>query len=281
MRKSAKSTETRADAGSVVKIVIFLAAVVMAVILLAVGIYVLTLKKDEPPAPDSSAVKDRFSEIIAKGDDIFEDEIYELPEMTIEEAFPLYQVKDAYYQECEISYSDPYGGVTKRQKQVIRSGEKYNIKTYDGGSLIETIIFDGERALIVDETTGARKLFTPNADVSIFDLAALPDHGRILSLIKEHDDKKEGGNSPLTRYNYRVLSSKVLNILSLVLDYKEGGVSDRYYYYLDYGMIYHCETTVSTSLGKIPSYSMTTTSFSPTIAHLLTEDLFKIEEVTE
>lgn len=278
MRNEKRSSQIGADSGSVVKVVIFLAAVVMALILLAVGVSILLGRQKNDPQKDGSAVKEQFSDIISKGDDIFEDELLSLPELSIEEAFPLYSVKDTYYQQCDVCLYDASGTELKRQKQVIRSGDKYNIKTFEEGALIETIIFDGEKALIIDEETDTKKIFVPNEDVSIFDLAALPDHERILAILKEHDAKKESGESPLTRYNYRILSSKVLNMLALVLNYKEASATENYYYYLDYGMIYHCETTVATPLGRTPSYSMTTTAFSPEISHLLTDDIFKIEE---
>lgn len=187
---------------------------------------------------------------------------------TIEEAFLLYNTAPHYYRTCNISHS--YGNTVDTQKKVIiRDGDRCNIKTYRDGVHIETLICDGANIFVRDEILGSERIYSISDGLSPAQLASLPDHERVLSLIKGYQSDSE--TSELSRVTYAFQRTSDLNVLVLTLSF-ENGASEKYYYYLDNGIIYHAEKSIS----SLKTYSMTTSDFSSDISAYVDENTFTI-----
>ncbi|MBR4296413.1 MAG: hypothetical protein IKT56_06235 [Clostridia bacterium] len=277
MKNKKRSIASLIDANSAVKALLLIGAVVMAILFAVGGIYLLSMKNSKNNEKDISKndMSDYFYELI-EGNDSDEVDISEplIIDMTLEEAFSFYATQTSYYQECSVKNSDGDGNTLVREKYILRDGDKYNIKTADGDVLLETIICDGENVLIIDEVTGKTSRFVKNDEVRIEELAALPIHSDIVALAEEYRTAENKNDATLSKCTYSLIRGKVSNMLSLNMTYRNSNVSEKYYYYLDYGLIYHCETIVS-GVKPATSYSMTTTFFSADISDFVKEDSFK------
>lgn len=272
LKKSGGNSET----SSAARTVIFICVAVMAVLLIVSGIYIFRLKsekKSEQSSPNNA--EKGFSELIAEKeqntDKTESSDEFPLTAFTLEEAFALYSVSDTYYQECTVASTGADGTKHERIKRVLRDGDKYNITTYNKNTLIETIKCDGENILIINETTGARNKISVSQGVTPMELASMPSHEYLLALLEEYRSDSEG--SVISSADYELTRTRDMNILEVTIGYRDSSVKESYVYYLNYGIIYSCETAAEN--GAKP-YSMTTTFVSRSTGDFVTEDSFLI-----
>lgn len=279
MKNKKRSVASISDANSAVKALLLIGTVVMAILFAVGGIYLLGMGNNENNEGDISKtdISDYFYELI-DGNQGPEQDISDplIIDMTLEEAFSFYATQTSYYQECSVKNSDGDGNTLVQEKYILRDGDKYNVKTAEGDVLLETIICDGENILIIDEVTGKSSRFAKNEDVKIEGLAALPIHSDVIALAEEYRTAEDKKDATLSKCTYSLIRGKGSNMLNLNMTYRDSNVSERYYYYLDYGLIYHCETIVSAA-KPVTSYSMTTTFFSEDITDFVKQDSFKTD----
>ncbi len=272
-----KNNTASGEAGSVIKAVLLISAVIMAVFLIVGGIYLAGIyHPQKDTGADSPEAGKYFSELIAKETEaevLYED--MELSREIFEESFILYETREAYYQECKVTFSDKSGESLERNKRILRDGEKFNIRTYNKNTLTETIKCDGENILIVNEITGERNQISADGQ-SLYSLAGLPDHATVLSLVEEYAAAEDKSTARLTKCSSSLTRTREENILTLSITYRDSGVSEKYRYYLDSGIIYHCESSVALGGVETIPYTMTTTYFETDIADFLTEDSFLV-----
>ncbi len=256
--------------------VLLIAAAVGAVMLIVGGmVFFGRLHSGGGSKNSGEEVKNYFSALADGSEtsemtDVSQENFGDLENGELEKAFLLYEVTPRYYRTCTVSHSAGENAYSVR-KSILRDGDKYNIKTYRGGSLIETIISDGKSIFVRDETSGdARTLSAESANVE--EIAGLPDHRRVIDLIKEYGDETVE-NKRLSRVSYSMNRALDLNSLVLFLSF-ENGMTERYFYYLDGGFIFHCEKNVGTS----QTYAMTTIDFDADISERVKDDTFVIPD---
>lgn len=273
LKKSGSNNET----SSAARTVIFIGVAVMAVLLIVGGIYIYQWKNTEkkPEQGSTNNAEKGFSELIAEKEQNTEktesSDEFPLTDFTLEEAFALYSVSDTYYQECTVASTGADGTKHERIKRVLRDGDKYNITTYNKNTLIETIKCDGENILIINETTGARNKISVSQGITPIELASMPSHEHLLALLEEYRSDSEG--SVISSADYEMTRTRDMNILEVTVEYRNSSVKESYVYYLNYGIIYSCETAAEN--GAMP-YSMTTTFASRNTEDFITEDSFLI-----
>lgn len=265
------------EIGSAARTVFFISAVVMMSILIIVGIYLIQLQNDKEQ-PESSAydIRKDFSDLIAESSEslpVYEE--MEIPEMTIEEAFSLYKENSSYYHECTVTSVGTDGTTHERIKRILRDGENYNIRTYNKNTLIETIKCDGEYILIINETTGKSNRIPLTKDLSPMELASMPSHENLLALLNEYNSADSEDLPALSKCTYSMIRARDMNLLNLIVTYRDTGITERYFYYLNYGIIYHCSSEASGSNAQ--PYSMSTTYFNQNISDFINEDSFLTE----
>lgn len=264
------------DGRSVVKAVLLISAVIMAVLLSIGGIYLISISGRQSSKGQSTPDPEKyFYELIASdaGEKITPENM-EISDMSLEEAFALYSTAPSYYHECQIAIKDAKGNTLERIKLILRDGEKYSVKTYEGDTLTETIKCDGEKIRITNEITGESSLIDAAGQV-MEELAGLPSHVYVKSLIAEYNEDPE--SAELDKVTYSLLRARGQNMLQLSLSFNDG-MNEKYFYYLDEGVIYHCETTASVLGKKTTVYTMTTTGFETDIGERIGEDPFSTEE---
>ena len=268
------------DAGSAVKAVLLISAVIMAVILIVGGIYLAGMsgKNKETQSKSEQDEHKYFSDLIYEGGDtdaIARD--MEFPEMTSMEAFAFYELRGSYYHECTVVTEGADGGRIERGKRILRDGEKFNIRTYNKNALIETIKCDGENILIINETTGKSSLI-PAVGQSLYELAGLPDHENVVALITEYENAEDKSTVMLSNFEYTFNRDRDENYLDLSLTYSGTGITEKYNYYLDSGIIYSCVSNVTLSGSEFSPYNMMTTYFETDISDFVREDSFKTDK---
>ena len=256
------------------RMVIFIGGAVLIIILIIVGICLLQLRPDEkkPPQTGIGLNKD-FSLLIGEREEnaVFPEE-YVDSDMDIAQIFALYEENDSYYHECTVTFFGADGTKFERVKRILRDGDKYNIRTYNKNTLIETIKCDGENTVIINETTGNRNVAPLSENTLPLELASMPSHYNLLSLLEEYDSDKE--NSALEDVSFDMSRSRDMNILEVKVRYKDNAMVETYQYYLNYGIIYGCESAFED--GKMKAYSMNTTYFDPNISSYISSNSFDV-----
>lgn len=276
-RVTKKNPNAKEERNPITSAVLLIAAAVGAVMLIVGGMVFfgrLTSGNRDGKSSDEE-IKNYFS-ALANGSetpemtDITLEEFGDLEDGDLEKAFLLYEVAPKYYRTCTVSHSAGENSYSVK-KSILRDGDKYNVKTFRAGSLIETVISDGTRIYVRDEISGDARTLSAQS-VNIEEIAGLPDHGRVTALIKEYRDET-AENKRLSRVSYSMNRALDLNVLVLFLSF-ENGMTERYFYYLDNGFIFHCEKNV----GSYQTYSMTTIDFDADISERVKDDTFLIPD---
>ncbi len=265
------------DAGSVIRAVLLISAVIMTVIFIMGGIYLAGLlgksneKSEDPPEnnkyPSDLLIKETYN-------NEFEEEL-PLSDITLKEAFLLYDIRISYYQECTVTTGDADDNSTTLGKRILREGDKFNIRTYNQNSLIETIKCDGENILIINEITGNSTLVS-SREHSVYQLAGLPDHEYIMYLVKEFEESEDKTTTTLSDLKCSLSRERDVNSLTLSLTYGETDLEETYHYNLDDGVIFEVSSSLTLS-GKTSSpYSLESTYFKTDISDFLAQDSFVI-----
>ncbi len=256
------------------RMVIFIGSAVSVIILIIVGICLLQLKPDEKKTgqTNSNLNKD-FSFLIGEREEdaLFYEE-YSDPDMDIGQIFAFYDENDSYYHECTVTTFGADGSKFERVKRILRDGDKYNIRTYNKNTLIETIKCDGKDVVIINETTGNRNK-APLSDLTLpMELASMPSHNNLIRLLGKYEKDKE--NSAISDASFDLLRSRDMNILEIMIKYKDTAMAEKYQYYLNYGIIYSCESISAD--GKRKAYSMNTTYFDRNISSYISDNSFDV-----
>ena len=256
------------------RMVVFIGGAVLIIILIIVGICLLQLRDDEKkPSQTGNGLNKDFSLLIGErneNESLSEEYVYS--DMSTEQIFALYEGNDSYYHECTVTVFGADGSKFERVKRILRDGDKYNIRTYNKNTLIETIKCDGENTVIINETTGNRNIL-PLSDIALpMELASMPSHVYLLSLLKEYETDKE--NASLESAVFNLSRSRDMNILEVEIKYKDTGMVEKYEYYLNYGIIYSCES--SSQDGKMDAYSMNTIYFDRNISSYILPSTFDV-----
>lgn len=240
------------------------------VVLLIFGISFFLDRKDGNDGKKPEETVNSLTDILdsAAENAVFED--ISLPGISTEEMFSQYEIRETYYQECTVSRGTSENAV-KLTKHILRDGKCWNIRTYEGERLKETLICDGVQIFIRNEITGKSAVLTADEKNTPEALAGLPRHADITALADEYRNDTSG-SSRLSKCTYSFYRSSDLNMLMLILNYRGTDVTERYYYYLDYGMIYYCDTVVDGN----QTYSMTTSVFNPDITDFRDNNSFVI-----
>ncbi len=193
-------------------------------------------------------------------------EFINLDVISLEEAFTEYPIKDSYY--CEYTAIRANGDDKHEQiKQVIKQGNKYNIRTYESEILIETLIFDGESIYVRNEITGETKVFADKTPADACIMAGIPCHEDVLRLTDSYRSSPD--DSELEKCSYSLFRTNS-NILIVTLRFKETAATHKYYYFLDYGIIYSCDIQAN----NIKPYTISVHSFDSDIKKYINEGIF-------
>lgn len=192
------------------------------------------------------------------------------PDLSDAEAFAAYNTKTTYYRECVITRSDGENK-TEQTLRILREGDCYNIKIIEDGTLVETLVSDGKQACIVNEVTGNVSYCPLGGEFTVENLVGLTDHSEVVSLVSDYSAggelREQTGLSSLSLSMFR---NKGSNMLVINLTRGDTGAREIYYYYLDYGCIYHSETLLNGSTV----YSLSTTAFTVDTSEYKTADSF-------
>ena len=192
------------------------------------------------------------------------------PELSDTEAFAAYNTKNAYYRECRVTRSDGENNV-EQTLRILREGDHYNIKTIENGTLVETLISDGKQACIINEVTGGISYCPLGGEFTVENLVGLTDHSELVDLVSKYNAGDEAREQTgLASLSLSMFRNKATNMLVINLSRRDTGTREVYYYYLDYGCIYHSET----SLGGSTVYSLNTTVFTVDTSEYKTADSF-------
>ncbi len=256
------------------RMVIFIGGAVLIIILIIVGICLLQLRPDEKKTGQTgNGLNKDFSLLIGeREDDKNFSEEYVNSDMNTEQIFAMYEENNSYYHECTVTVFGADGSKFERVKRILRDGDKYNIRTYNKNTLIETIKCDGKNTVIINETTGNRNTISLSDVAHPMELASMPSHNNLISLLKEYENDKE--NAALNDISFNLSRSRDMNILEIEIKYKDTEMVEKYRYYLNYGIIYSCES--ATEGGKMKSYSMNTTYFDNNISSYLSPSSFDV-----
>lgn len=193
-------------------------------------------------------------------------EFIDLDVNSLEEAFVEYPIKDSYY--CEYTAIRANGDDKHEQiKQVIKQGNKYNIRTYESEILLETLIFDGKNIYVRNEITGEATSLEDKTEVDACIMAGIPCHEEVLRLTDDYRSNSE--ENELSRSSYSLLRTNS-NILIVTLRFKETEATHKYYYFLDYGIIYSCDI----QLNNRKPYTISVHSFDTDIEKYMDESVF-------
>lgn len=273
---TAKKSKAKKEQNPITSAVLLIAAAVGAVMLIVGGmVFFGRLHSGGGSKNSGEEIKNYFSALAGGSEtpemtDITLENFGDLENGDLEKAFLLYEVAPRYYRTCTVSHSAGENSYSVR-KSILRDGDKYNIKTYRGGSLIETIISDGTSIFVRDETSGDARTLSAES-VNVEEIAGLPNHSRVIDLIKEYGDETVESKR-LSRVSFSMNRALDLNSLVLFLSF-ENGMTERYFYYLDGGFIFHCEKNVSGS----QTYAMTTIDFDADISERVKDDTFVIPD---
>lgn len=260
--------------GAVIMIFTAVFVCVVAITLLyTVGSGAAGSKDGAPKGTDAQSNEMRIEEQL-KGLEYGELEYVPVPELSDADAFASYLTKTTYYRECSVVRSDGENQV-EQTLQILRDGDLYNVRTVEDGVLVETLISDGEQACIVNEITGGVSYCPLGPEFSVENLVGLTDHGELVALVSDYsaggDRRAQTG---LASMSLSMLRGKGLNMLVINLTRSDTGARETYYYYLDYGYVYHSSTT----LGGTTVYSQNTTVFTVDVSEHIKPDSFTFPE---
>ncbi len=254
--------------------VLFVGGAVLIIMLIILSICLFSLKPEEKtPGQTNSGLNKDFSLLIGEGnenDGFYED--FSSLDTDLGDIFALYEENKSYYHECTVTVFGKDGTKLERSKRILRDGDKYNIRTYNKNTLIETIKCDGKNVVIINETTGKQNK-APLSEFTVpMELASMPSHENLLSLLKEYGENKE--NSTLSDASFKLSRSRDMNILEIEIKYKDTEIAEKYLYYLNYGIIYSCESEPAD--GGMKAYSMNTTYFDQNITSYISDNSFTV-----
>lgn len=256
------------------RMALFIGGSVSIIIIIIVGICFLQMRPEEKKPNHTNGGLDKDLSILIgenDGNEGFYKEYFDL-DMDIGQIFSLYKESVSYYHECTVTAFGDNGTKFERVKRVLRDGDKYNIRTYNKNTLIETIKCDGKDVVIINETTGKANKISLSEFARPIELASMPSHENLLSLLKEYEENKE--NATLSDATFEISRSRDMNVLEIVIKYRASSVVERYRYYLNYGIIYSCES--GSDNGETKIYSMNTTYFDRNISNYISDNSFNV-----
>ena len=272
-RKQAEQSGTLTKRGAFGAVIMVFVAVFVCVVAITL-LYTLNnrrlgIKDDASTEADTGSDLLQIEEHLKE---IFPQKLEYVPTPTLSDAqaFSKYVTKTSYYRECTVTRSD--GNVKSEQTlQILRDEDHYNIKTIENGVLTETLISDGKQACIVNEMTGGISYCPLGPEFTVEKLVGLTDHHELVSLVSDFSAggtaKEKTGLSSLSLSMFR---NKGSNMLVINLSRNNTGTRESYYYYLDYGYVYHTEI----SLEGTTVFSVSATAFTTDISEHKTPDSF-------
>ncbi len=259
------------------RMVLFVGSAVLVIVLIIVGICLLQLRPNEKKQNTSGGGLDKDfpsligEEMIGEGSEnegFYED--FADTDISMGEIFALYEENDSYYQECTVTVFGKDGSKLERSKSILRDGDKYNIRTYNKNTLIETIKCDGKEVLIINEATGNHNKVPLSEHTDPMELASMPNHENLTRLLSSYENE----GSVLSDASFEITRSRDMNILEIKIKYEDTSMVETYRYYLNYGIIYSCESQSEDE--KTKAYSMNTTYFDRNISAYVSENTFNV-----
>ena len=247
--------------------------IVAITLLYSIGSGAMDSKGDAAKDTDKQSNEMQIAEQL-KGLQYDELEYVPTPDLSDADAFASYLTKTTYYRECSVIRSD---GKTQSEQtlQILRDGDFYNIRTIENGVLVETLVSDGKQACIKNEITGGISICPLGQEFSVESLTGLTDHGELTALVSDYaaggDRRAQTG---LSSMSLSMLRGKGLNMLVINLTRSGTGARETYYYYLDYGYVYHSSIT----LGGANVHTQNTTVFTVDVSEYKTPDSFIFPE---
>ena len=263
--------------GAVGALIMIFAAVFICIVaitlLYSIGSGAMDSKDDAAKDTDKQSNEMQIAEQL-KGLQYDELEYVPTPDLSDADAFASYLTKTTYYRECSVIRSD--GKKQSEQTlQILRDGDFYNIRTIENGVLVETLVSDGKQACIKNEITGGISICPLGQEFSVESLTGLTDHGELTALVSDYaaggDRRAQTG---LSSMSLSMLRGKGLNMLVINLTRSGTGARETYYYYLDYGYVYHSSIT----LGEANVHTQNTTVFTVDVSEYKTPDSFIFPE---
>ena len=263
--------------GAVGALVIIFAAVFICIVaitlLYSVGNGAMDSKDDAAKDTGNQSNEMQIAEQL-KGLQYDELEYVPTPDLSDADAFASYLTKTTYYRECSVIRSDGKNQ-SEQTLQILRDGELYNIRTIENGVLVETLISDGKQACIKNEITGGISICPLGQEFSVENLVGLTDHSELTALVSDYsaggDRRAQTG---LSAMSLSMLRGKGLNMLVINLTRSDTGARETYYYYLDYGYVYHSSIT----LGAASVHTQNTTVFTVDVSEYKKPDSFTFPE---
>ena len=259
------------------RMVLFVGSAVLVIVLIIAGICLLQLRPNEKKQNTSGGGLDKDfpsligEEMIGEGSEnegFYED--FADTDISMGEIFALYEENDSYYQECTVTVFGKDGSKLERSKSILRDGDKYNIRTYNKNTLIETIKCDGKEVLIINEATGNHNKVPLSEHTDPMELASMPNHETLTGLLSSYENE----GSVLSDASFEITRSRDMNILEIKIKYEDTSMVETYRYYLNYGIIYSCESQSEDE--KTKAYSMNTTYFDRNISAYISENTFNV-----
>lgn len=259
------------------RMVLFVGSAVLVIVLIIAGICLLQLRPNEKKQNTSGGGLDKDfpsligEEMIGEGSEnegFYED--FADTDISMGEIFALYEENDSYYQECTVTVFGNDGSKLERSKSILRDGDKYNIRTYNKNTLIETIKCDGKEVLIINEATGNHNKVPLSEHTDPMELASMPNHENLTGLLSSYENE----GSVLSDASFEITRSRDMNILEIKIKYEDTAMVETYRYYLNYGIIYSCESQSEDE--KTKAYSMNTTYFDRNISAYVSENTFNV-----
>ena len=263
--------------GAVGALIMIFAAVFICIVaitlLYSIGSGAMDSKDDAAKDTDKQSNEMQIAEQL-KGLQYDELEYVPTPDLSDADAFASYLTKTTYYRECSVIRSDGKNQ-SEQTLQILRDGDFYNIRTIENGVLVETLISDGKQACIKNEITGGISICPLGQEFSVESLTGLTDHNKLTALVSDYaaggDRRAQTG---LSSMSLSMLRGKGLNMLVINLTRSGTGARETYYYYLDYGYVYHSSIT----LGDANVHTQNTTVFTVDVSEYKTPDSFTFPE---
>lgn len=270
-RKQTEQVGTLTKGGAVGALIMVLVAVFVCVVAITL-LYTISNRPNDKDVPKDTGHTSNPTQIEDQLKELFPQELEYVPtpDFSDAEAFAKYNTKTTYYRECTVTRSDGSNSA-EQTLQILREGDFYNVKTIENGTIVETLISDGKQACIINEVTGGISYCPLGGEFTVENLVGLTDHQDIISLVSDYsaggEAKEKTGLSSMSLSMFR---NKGSNMLVINLSRGDTGTREIYYYYLDYGYIYHAET----SLAGAGIFSVNTTVFTVDISEHKAPDSF-------
>ena len=274
-RKQTEQVSKLTKGGAVGALIMVLVAVFLCVVAITL-LYTIGNRPNNKDAHSDTDTASNLTQIENQLKELFPQELEYVPtpDFSDAEAFSKYNTKTTYYRECTVTRSDGSNS-TEQTLQILREGDFYNIKTIEDGIIVETLISDGKQACIINEITGGISYCPLGSEFTVENLVGLTDHRDIVSLVSDYsaggDAKTATGLSSMSLSMFR---NKGSNMLVINLSRSDTETREIYYYYLDYGYIYHADI----SLAGTEIFSVNTTVFTVDISEHKTPDSFVFPE---